>query len=101
MDPTNLQSEIDRLFAEMIDLQENKVLEIARVVEPQLTRDDLWNAYNHPKLDRDPYFQYEDGHLAGLMAARMALAACLKEKFGSKAGSDYPAQVPRSDPRGA
>ena len=78
MDLQNLQSEIDRLFAEMIDLQEAKVLEIARSVEPQLTRDDLWNACNHPKLDADPYFQYEDGHLAGLMAARIAMAARLK-----------------------
>jgi hypothetical protein len=75
-----LQQEIDRLFAEMVELQERKVLEIARGVEPHLTRDDLWNAYNHPKLDHDPYFQYEDGHLAGLMAARMAVSAALKER---------------------
>ena len=85
MDSKNLQSEIDRLFAEMIELQEGKVLEIARSVEPQVTRDDLWNACNHPKLDQDPYFQYEDGHLAGLMAARIATAAWLKEQL--KAGS--------------
>jgi len=87
MDSTNLQLEFDRLFAEMIDLQENKVMEIARVLEPQLTRDDLWNVFNHPKLDRDPYFQYEDGHLAGLMAARIAIAACLKEKIKAESCS--------------
>jgi len=86
MNVTELQQQIDQLFAEMIDLQERKVLEIARSVEPHLTRDDLWNACNHPKLDTDPYFQYEDGHLAGLMAARIAVAAWLKEKI--KAGSD-------------
>ncbi len=86
MNAMELQQEIDRLFAEMIHLQEAKVLGIARSVEPQLTRDDLWNACNHPKLEQDPYFQYEDGHLAGLMAARIATAAWLKEKL--KAGSD-------------
>jgi hypothetical protein len=79
MDLNTLQHEIDRLFAEMIDLQEKKVLEIARGVEPHVTRDDLWNICNHPGLEKDPYFQYEDGHLAGLMAARIAVAANLKE----------------------
>ena len=79
MDLAKLQLEFDRLFAEMIEQQEKKVLGIARSIEPQLTRDDLWNSCNHDKLDRDPYFQYEDGHLAGLMAARIALAATLKE----------------------
>ena len=80
MDTSNIQLEIDRLFAEMIELQEKKVLEIARGIEPHLTRDDLWNACNHPTLEKDPYFQYEDGHLAGLMAARIAVMASLKEK---------------------
>lgn len=83
MDFKNLQPEIDRLFAEMIDLQEKKVLEIARQVEPHVTRDDLWNICNHPGLEKDPYFQYEDGHLAGLMAARIAVAASLKEASSS------------------
>lgn len=93
MNAMELQQEIDRLFEEMIRLQEQKVLEIARSVEPQLTRDDLWNAFNHPKLDADPYFQYEDGHLAGLMAARIAAAARLKEAFASRAEPD-PASGP-------
>ena len=84
MDLQALQPEIDRLFEEMIRLQENKVLEIARTIDPQLTRDDLWNAHDHPKLDKDSYFQYEDGHLAGLMAARVALAAELKSKLKAK-----------------
>ena len=75
-----MQAELDRLLAEMIDLQERKVLGIARQVLPHLTRDDLWNSYNHPELDGDTYFQYEDGHLAGLMAARIAIAARFKEK---------------------
>jgi hypothetical protein len=88
MSPQELQSEIDRLFEEMIGLQEKKVLEIARAIDPQLTRDDLWNAFNHPKLDADPYFQYEDGHLAGLMAARMAAAAWLKAESASRAEQD-------------
>ena len=33
MDLQNLQSEIDQLFAEMIDLQERKVLEIVKYLE--------------------------------------------------------------------
>lgn len=78
MDFSALQQQIDRLFLEMIELQENKVVGIARSVVPHLTRDDLWNSYNHSKLETDPYFQYEDGHLSGLMAARVAVAATLK-----------------------
>jgi hypothetical protein len=93
MNATELQREIDGLFSEMIDLQERKVLEIARSIEPSLTRDDLWNSYNHPKLEADTYFQYEDGHLAGLMAARVAVAAALK----SRSTAPAPPRAPRPD----
>jgi hypothetical protein len=94
MDSGRLQQEIDRLFAEMVELQERKVLEIARAIEPRLTRDDLWNAFNHPKLDSDPYFQYEDGHLAGLMAARIAVIAALRDREPDRPGSPNPAASP-------
>ena len=96
MNIEQFQSEIDRLFAEMIGLQEKKVLEIARSIEPQLTRDDLWNAYNHPKLEQDTYFQYEDGHLAGLMAARVAVAADLKGRLKAASAPPTRAEKDRS-----
>ena len=80
MELIQLQEEIDRLLTEMIELQEQKVLKIARSILPHLSRDDLWNVCNHPPLEKDSYFQYEDGHLAGLMAARIAMSAHLKEK---------------------
>ena len=68
---------IDRLFVQMIDQQELKVLELARQSVPGLTPEDLRNPHDFPALARDSTFQYEDGLLAGLRSAHMAVRAAL------------------------
>jgi hypothetical protein len=66
---------IDRLLLDMIEQQERKVLELARRIVPDLTPEDLRNPQDFPSLARDPEFNYEDGLLAGLRAAHMAVRA--------------------------
>lgn len=68
------------LLEEMIVRQREKVLAIARRVEPAATFDDTLQPHDNPRLSGNPIFQYEDGLLAGLIAAQMALRARLRER---------------------
>ncbi|MFN0062121.1 MAG: hypothetical protein ACKVPX_06370 [Myxococcaceae bacterium] len=73
-----LALELDRLFAQMIAHQRSKVLRLAREVEPRLGPDDVLNPHDFPALKAHPTFEYEDGHLAGLIAAQAAVRAQLR-----------------------
>jgi hypothetical protein len=66
---------LDRLLNEMIDQQEGKVLRLARRTVPDLTPEDLRNPHDFPQLSHDPIFNYEDGILAGLRSAHIAIRA--------------------------
>jgi hypothetical protein len=69
---------LDRLFTEMIEQQHSKVLQLARRVVPDVTPEDLRNPQDFPQLSRDPVFNYEDGLLAGLRSAHIAVRAELR-----------------------
>jgi hypothetical protein len=69
---------VDRLLNEMIDEQEGKVLQLARRTVPDLTPEDLRNPHDFPQLSHDPIFNYEDGILAGLRSAHIAIRAELR-----------------------
>lgn len=69
----------DRLFDEMIEQQRGKVLSMARSLNPRLTADDVMSPDDFPELASDPRFAYEDGLLAGLISAQIALRAFLRE----------------------
>jgi len=56
-----------------IDQQQKKLFQLARERIPEITADDLLNPHDFPKLAQDVFFHYEDGFLAGLMAAQMTL----------------------------
>lgn len=71
---------LDRLLVQMIDQQEGKLLELARHMVPGLTPEDLRNPQDFPALGRDPAFNYEDGLLAGLRSAHMAIRAELRQR---------------------
>jgi hypothetical protein len=58
----------------MISLQQVKVLELGRKWVPHATDEDLRNAEDFAVLKDKPIYHYEDGILAGLVAARTALA---------------------------
>jgi hypothetical protein len=75
MNPTtDAWDEVERMLQTMIDLQETKVLALARRLKPGLTAEDVRNAHDHPELD-DADLQFEDGTLAGLLAAQAAVRA--------------------------
>jgi hypothetical protein len=67
--------EADRLFDELITQQRQKVLRLAREAVPDITPDDVLNPHDFPELKAHPTFEYEDGILAGYIAAQMALRA--------------------------
>ena len=65
----------DRLLTEMIDQQRAKVLRVAHDYAPRATPEDLLNPHDIPELSGAPIFHFEDGILAGLISARIALRA--------------------------
>jgi hypothetical protein len=66
---------VERLLEEMIVQQERKVLALARRLVPHVTPEDLRNAQDFAPLVASADFNYEDGILAGLQAALMAVRA--------------------------
>ena len=65
---------MEDLLQRMVGHQEEKVLSLARRLGPGLTAEDVRNAHDFRELD-DSDFHYEDGLLAGLLAAQTALRA--------------------------
>lgn len=70
---------LDALLTQMVEQQERKLLQLARQIIPDLTPEDLRNPQDFAALARDPEFNYEDGVLAGMRAAHMAVRAELKQ----------------------
>ena len=58
-------------LGQMIDGQRAKVLELARRLRPGLTADDLTQPHDFPELAENWHWNYEDGVLAGLLAAEL------------------------------
>jgi hypothetical protein len=67
-------ADIPTLLDEMIVQQRRKVLELGRRWVPHATDEDLRNAEDFAILKDKPIFHFEDGILAGLIAAQTALA---------------------------
>ena len=70
--------EVEATLASLIALQESKTLALARRLRPGLTAEDIRNPHDYTELD-DSDFHYEDGMLAGLLAAQAALRARRRE----------------------
>jgi hypothetical protein len=70
---------IDRLMLEMIAQQEGKVLAMARAIHPALTPEDIRNPNDFADLMASSEWNFEDGILAGLKSAHMALRAKILE----------------------
>jgi len=75
IDPVELEARVEGLFEELVQQQEKKVLRIAQELRPSATWDDLLQPQDLPEVANDPTFNYEDGLLAGIKAARIALRA--------------------------
>jgi hypothetical protein len=70
-----LIGEAESLLSGMIDHQRGKLVKRAREVMPECTFEDVMNPDGVEPLRRDPSFNYEDGILAGLIAAQIAMRA--------------------------
>ncbi len=75
MDAKELWGNLDGYLEKMITQQRAKVLRIARELRPGLTPEDILNPQDYPQLVGDHVFNYEDGLLAGLISAQIALRA--------------------------
>ena len=71
---------IDRLLSEMIGQQRVKVLVVANGLDARLTQDDILSPQDFDVLVADPRFNYEDGLLAGLLSAQIAVRAWLRRR---------------------
>ena len=67
------------LFNELIELQKEKLLKLAREIVPHVTPDDLMQPNDFPELEAHPLFRYEEGVLEGLYSASIACRAFLKD----------------------
>lgn len=70
---------MEKLFDELVEGQRKKLLNFARKTIPSFTTDDLLQPNDFPELENSPIFRYEEGVLEGLLTARMAYLALLKE----------------------
>ena len=75
-----MPEEIEALFEEMIRHQRARVLALARTLNPRITEDDVLSPDDFPELIRDPRFSWEDGVLAGLLSAQMAVRAAYRDQ---------------------
>ncbi|HZI93409.1 MAG TPA: hypothetical protein VFE84_04140 [Patescibacteria group bacterium] len=75
-------ADFESLFEQMIAQQRGKVLAVARTINPRLTEDDILSPQDFPELIEDSRFNYEDGLLAGLISAQIALRALTRERLG-------------------
>jgi hypothetical protein len=69
------EDDLDLLLERMIADQRERLLALARRLEPDLGPDDLLQPHDHPRLAASPDFNFEDGILAGYLAFRAALRA--------------------------
>ncbi|HTN51311.1 MAG TPA: hypothetical protein VML50_02815 [Anaeromyxobacter sp.] len=76
LDPLTAQRALE-VLDELVTYQRKRVREIACRIHPGLTDEDLRNVHDFPKVYGDPMFQFEDGQLAGFVAAQIALKAHL------------------------
>ena len=66
---------VEQLLGDMIAQQEGKVLTLARRLVPNATPEDVRNPHDFAALVESADFNYEDGILAGLKAAAVAVRA--------------------------
>jgi hypothetical protein len=74
----NDNSAITKLLEEMVELQQTKVLKVARDIIPGATPEDIRNPQDFPQLSTDSLFNYEDGILTGYLSIQTALRSSNK-----------------------
>ncbi len=66
---------VEQVLGEMIAQQQQLLLRLGRRIVPSLTTEDVLQPNDYPELENHPEFRYEEGVLAGLQSAQMALRA--------------------------
>lgn len=69
---------IEEYLDEMITHQQKSLLKCGQKIVPALTSDDMLQPNDFRELEGNPLFRYEEGLLAGLNSARIALSALKK-----------------------
>jgi hypothetical protein len=70
--------ETEKILGDLIQLQRKKVSRLAEELGARLTAEDILNPHDYPELIKSPRFNFEDGILAGLLSAQMALRQAQK-----------------------
>jgi hypothetical protein len=73
--PKDAADAADRTLERMIEQQRARVARRARALVPSCTWEEMMNPDGIPELQGDALFNYEDGQLAGLISAQIALRA--------------------------
>lgn len=75
----NEWNKVNKLFEELIDMQQKRLLACGRQVVPHLTSDDILQPNDFLELEHNPIFRFEEGVLIGIKTAQTALLAMQKE----------------------
>lgn len=71
---------LDDVLERLIEHQRRRVLTLAQELNPRLTSDDVLQPHDCPELRESAAWNYEDGVLAGMMAAQIAARAELRRQ---------------------
>lgn len=71
---------LDDALERLIEHQRRRVLTLAQELNPRLTSDDVLQPHDYPELRESAAWNYEDGVLAGMMAAQIAARAELRRQ---------------------
>jgi hypothetical protein len=80
-----LFAEIESVLERLISQQRDKIMEVALDMLPHLTPEQVQDPHDYPEVAEDTTFNFEDGFLAGLMSARMALRTSIFEVYRQQA----------------
>lgn len=75
METKNEWQAIEETLEEIITMHRKSLLTLGRRIVPTLTTEDILQPNDYPELDQNPEFRYEEGQLAGVQTAQMALRA--------------------------
>lgn len=64
---------LESLLNELEEGQKKQVMAIGRRLIPTLTEEDMLQPNDYPELENNPHFRYEEGVLAGIQTAHMAI----------------------------
>lgn len=66
---------LEDLLTELESGQRKQLMALGRRLVPTLTDEDILQPNDYPELENNPHFRYEEGVLAGIQTAHMAIRA--------------------------